>query len=98
MLTRQAVEILVEAAVDKATQDFNYDRFHGGDLSLEKLVTVLNTPPMMAARRVVLVQGLEKLSAQGKDFLASYSNRPSNGTVLILAAGERIKIDKKKLA
>lgn len=96
MLTRQAVETLVEAAVDKATADFNYDRFHGGDLNLEKLVTVLNTPPMMAPRRVALVRDLEKMSAQGKDYLASYSARPSAGTVLILAAGERIKVDRKK--
>ncbi len=95
-LTRQAVETIIECAVDKATADFNYDRFHGGELNLEKLTTVLATPPMMAQRRVVLLRDLEKASLPAREMLSEYAARPSSGTVLVLAAGERIKVDRKK--
>ena len=50
-LTRQAVEIIIECAVDKATADFNYDRFHGGDLNLEKLVTNTESGPYRSTAR-----------------------------------------------
>jgi len=95
-LTRQAVAVLLEHAVDKATADFNFDRFHGADLNVERLLTVLNTPPMMAPRRVVLVRDLEKTSLPGKQMLADYAEKPMKSTVLILAAGERIRIDARK--
>ncbi|MCE5272210.1 DNA polymerase III subunit delta [bacterium] len=95
-LTRQAVEVILECAVDKATADFNFDRFHGGDLNLEKLVTVLDTPPMMAPRRVVLLRDLEKAALPAKEFLSNWAVRPGSGTLLVLAAGERVRIDRKK--
>jgi DNA polymerase III subunit delta len=95
-LTRSAVEALVAHAVDKATADFNYDRYYGADLNAETLITTLRTPPMLATRRVVLVRDLEKLSPRGKDLVADYAERPSDTSVLILAAGERIRVDRKK--
>jgi DNA polymerase-3 subunit delta len=95
-LTRQAVESIISLAVDKAAADFNFDIFHGADLNIEKLSTVLSTPPMMALRRVVLVRDVERLAARDKELLADYAEKPVKSTVLILAAGERIRIDARK--
>ncbi len=96
LLTRRAVETLVAAAVDRATADFNYDVFHGGDLNPERLATLLATPPMMAPRRVILVRELERAGAREKAMLADYARKPSADMVLVLAAGERVRIDQKK--
>ena len=95
-LVRQAVDRILEHAVEQATKDFNFDRFHGANLDINRLATVLNTPPMMASRRVVLLHELEKTSATVKQYLAEYAEKASDTTVLVLAAGERIRIDKKK--
>ncbi|MEA2063642.1 MAG: DNA polymerase III subunit delta, partial [Gemmatimonadota bacterium] len=83
-------------ADSSTARDFNFDRFHGLDLETDRLSTALNTIPMMAARRVVLVRGLERASPKAREYLAGYAAKPSNTTVLVLAAGERIRIDKKK--
>ena len=95
-LTGQAVDEILEYAVEPATRDFNFDRFHGADLDLGRLATVLSTPPMMASRRVVLVRELERVSPKAKQYLADYAGKPSDTTVLVLAAGERVRIDLKK--
>jgi len=95
-LTRQAVETIVSHAVDQATADFNFDRFHGADLNAERLATVLHTPPMMAARRVILIKEFELSSPRDKQMLADYADKPIQSTLLILACGERIRIDQRK--
>ena len=95
-LTRQAVEAIAAAAVEKATADFNYERFHGAELNPERLLNSLCTPPMMARHRVILVRGLEKAGPKVKEMLAGYAEKPNSSTILILAAGERIRIDKRK--
>ena len=95
-LTGQAVDVILKYAVEQATRDFNFDRFQDADLDVSRLATVLNTPPMMASRRVVLVRELARISAKAKQYLGDYAEKPSDTTVLILAAGERIRIDLKK--
>jgi len=95
-LTRQAIDTVVERAVDKATADFNYERFYGADMNADGLFTSISTPPMMAPRRVVLVRNLEKANLKSKETLAEYAGNPVASTVLILAAGERIRIDSRK--
>ncbi|MBN2289348.1 MAG: DNA polymerase III subunit delta [Candidatus Glassbacteria bacterium] len=95
-LTGQAVDTILGQAVDQATRDFNFDRFHGADLDASRLATVLSTPPMMAPRRVVLIRDLEKVQPRVKQYLTDYAENPADTTVLVLAAGERIRIDQKK--
>ncbi|MBW7997230.1 MAG: DNA polymerase III subunit delta [Candidatus Glassbacteria bacterium] len=95
-LTRRAVETLTAHAVDSASADFNYERFHGPDMNIERVLTSVATPPMMAARRVVLVQELDKAQLKVRELLADYAEKPSDSTVLILASSSRIKIDKRR--
>ena len=95
-LTRRAVDTLTGYAVEPAAADFNYERFHGPDMNIERVLTSVATPPMMARRRVVLVQEVDKASLKARELLAQYAQKPSDSTVLILAASSRVKIDKRR--
>src|SRR5919204_4628014 len=55
-LKEEALRYLIEAAVDPATRDFNLEVRHAADLDAETLGVLVNTPPIMASRRVVVVR------------------------------------------
>ncbi len=77
------------AAVEPASRDFNYDARSAGDLDGEALHALVETPPMLADRRVVVVRGLEQWRANASiwQVLLRYLERPSPSTVLILVHG-----------
>jgi DNA polymerase-3 subunit delta len=83
----QAVTALVNAHLDPATADFNLDRLRGRELDLEQLASILNTPPMMAEWRVVVVSETEGLAAssRAKELLLSTAEAPPAGLALILS-------------
>jgi len=95
-LTRQAVEAITDKAVDRATADFNFERFHGPEIDPGGVLNSLATPPMMAARRVVLVRDFDRAATQAKELLAGYAARPNLSSVLVLACAERVKIDARR--
>lgn len=64
-LRDDAARILVEAAVDPATRDFNLDTYRASDVSPETLAASLAMPPVMAPRRVVALFGAERLTPTG---------------------------------
>ncbi|WP_419947807.1 DNA polymerase III subunit delta [Candidatus Palauibacter sp.] len=68
-LRDEAARQLVDAVVDPATRDFNYDQFHGEDVSGEQLASTLAMPPMMAERRVVFVRDVERLGTKARNVL-----------------------------
>lgn len=65
-LRDDAARRLADAAVDPATRDFNLDIFRGSDVTPEALASALAMPPVMAARRVVLLTEAEKLTPTGR--------------------------------
>jgi len=92
VLKDEAVRLLVDAAVPEA-RDFNCDTRFAGDLSPESLNALVNTPPMMAERRAVVIRGIEQLGKRKsgvRDELLRYLANPSPDTllVLIVVAGE----------
>jgi DNA polymerase-3 subunit delta len=101
-LKEQAVRQLIAAAVDPATRDFNLDSRNAGDLDVESLGSLLNTPPMMAERRVVVVRDVASLRKAARaaldDHIARTSKRGASSAdvvvVLVAAGGERAKPDK----
>lgn len=101
-LKEQAVRQLIAAAVDPATRDFNLDSRNAGDLDGEALGSLLNTPPMMAERRVVVVRDVASLKKDARaaldDHIARTSKRGASSAdvvvVLVAAGGERAKPDK----
>jgi DNA polymerase-3 subunit delta len=84
-----AARVLVDAHLDPATGDFNYDLLRGSDLDVERLASILATPPMMAEWRVVLVREVEQLSSSSRfrDLLLATASTPPPGLALILVSG-----------
>jgi len=86
ILKEEAVRVLLDRAVDPALRDFNVDVRSAPDLDPAELRALVDTPPMMAERRVVVLRGIEGLRAKSraKEELVSYLARPNPTTTLIL--------------
>ncbi len=81
-----AAHTLVDAHLDPATADFNYDLIRGSEVSLERLACALGTPPMMAEWRVILLKETQALasSQRSRTLLLRVAESPPPGLVLIL--------------
>jgi len=89
LLKDELIKAVVAKVLDPAMRDFNLDQRTATALDPESLGTLLNTLPMMADRRVVIlrdVEGWQKRS-RGRAALLRYLERPSPETVLILVHG-----------
>src|SRR5262245_22529598 len=93
-LKDDAVRQLVTAAVDPATRDFNLDVRRGGEIDAETLQSLLDTPPMMAERRVIVLRDVGALKRAERQALERYLAKPAPDTVLILVAPVGAKPDK----
>jgi DNA polymerase-3 subunit delta len=92
-LSRQYAQWLRERALMGAIEDFNLDRWsaHDGGFDVARVVAAARTPPMMADRRVVWVQGVEALNLLPRERvedLLGYVSRPEPETLLILEGGK----------
>jgi len=89
VLKDEAVRALLERAVEPGARDFNVDQRVAADLDPESFHALVNTPPMLAATRAVVVRGLEQLrkNAKIRGELLRYLEAPSPTTVLILVQG-----------
>src|SRR6266705_3266637 len=89
VLKDEAIRALLERAVDPAARDFNVDQRSAVDLDPESFHTLVNTPPMLAAARMVVIRGLEQLrkAAKVRQELARYLDSPNPTTVLVLVQG-----------
>ena len=86
VLKDEAVAALLDATVEPGLRDFNVDQRAAGELDAEALHNLVNTPPMMAERRLVVLRGVEQLrkKSRARDALLAYLERPSRDTVLAL--------------
>ena len=90
VLKDEAVRALLEAAVDPTARDFNLDNRFAADLDAETFNALVNTPPMLAERRAVVLRGVDQLGKRKsklRDELVRYLAAPNPSTVLILVAG-----------
>ena len=92
VLKDEAIRALIAAAVGESS-DFNLDVRFAADLTPESFHALVNTPPMLAERRAVVVRGVEQLGkrkTQLRDEVVRYLAAPNPTTVLVLvvAAGE----------
>ncbi|HEV3484239.1 MAG TPA: DNA polymerase III subunit delta, partial [Vicinamibacterales bacterium] len=93
-LKEQAVRQLVEAAVDPATRDFNFEVRRGAEVDAETLGSLLGTPPMMAERRVLVVRDVGALRKDARAALDRYVKSPAADAVVLLIAPAGAKTDK----
>lgn len=89
VLKQELIEALLAGALDPSVRDFNLDVRQAGDLDGESLNALIETPPMLAERRVVVVKGLEQWRRNAKvwDVLHRYLERPNPTTLLVLVDG-----------
>jgi DNA polymerase-3 subunit delta len=85
---------LVEAAVDPATRDFNFEVLRAGDLDAETLGSMVGTPPMMAERRVMVIRDVTALKNDARAMLDRYLERPAADLLLVLIAPSGARADK----
>src|SRR6266545_2865143 len=93
VLKDEAVRALLDAGLDPAARDFNLDIRFASDLDAEAFHALVNTPPLLAERRVVVVRGVEQIGkrkSKVRDELVRYLAAPNPTTLLVLvvASGE----------
>ena len=83
-----AAKALLERYAESATEAFNVDRIVGTETTVERLASVIATPPMMASWRIVHVKEAEGLAANPKarEVVLRAARSPPPGLVLILQA------------
>lgn len=89
ILKDEAVRSIVERALEPHERDFNLDQRSAQDLDPEGLHSLVNTLPMMASRRVVIVRDIEGWRKRPalRDLLQKYVANPSSDTILLLLEG-----------
>ena len=81
-------QILVEASMD-----FNYDLFYARDTEASKIFDVIETLPMMATRRLVIVRNAHELREQDWKVLMPALENPVDSTFLVFTGK---KLDSRK--
>jgi DNA polymerase III subunit delta len=85
-LREEAVGRVVSVHLDEATRDFNFDQVRGDETSPEALASMLQTPPMMADWRVVVLRGAQGLGQKARAVLESAMAAPPPGLALVVTA------------
>src|SRR3989475_7168364 len=94
VLKDEALRALTARAVETAARDFNVDTRSTADLDAAALRTLVDTPPLLAQTRVVVLRGIEQMRRGSKlrQELLRYLAAPNPTTMLILvqSAGEEL--------
>jgi DNA polymerase-3 subunit delta len=86
LLKVDLVREISDRVLDPSLRDFNFDQRTATSLDPEELSTLLNTLPMMADRRVVVLRDVEgwQKKSRGRAELLRYLAKPAAETVLVL--------------
>lgn len=85
-LLERVLKQLKEAVLTSEAAVFNYAEFAATDGSLRESLDILNTFPMMAPRRMVVVDEIDALDEPEQEALSSYVRQPADRSVLVLVA------------
>ena len=98
-LKEEALAALVELAVDAGSRDFNYDVRYATALDPEALHALVNTLPMMAEKRVVVIRDIDgwTVKSPARKVLLDYVTRPAAETLLVLHQGPPKEGDKDEV-
>ncbi len=83
---RVAARFLLDRYLDPSTRDFNFDRLEGAEVTLERLASAIETPPMMADWRVVHLLEAEAIagSPKARKVILDVAGSPPPGLAFIL--------------
>ena len=89
VLKDEAVRAIVDRALEPHERDFNFDQRVAQGLAPEDVHTLVNTLPMLASRRVVVIREIEawKKKSGAREVLLKYLGNPAPETVLVLVEG-----------
>jgi DNA polymerase-3 subunit delta len=81
----------IAAAIPAAARDFDCEVLRGAEASAEALETAFETPPLLHARRLVVIRDVHALRRDARRTLSAYLKRPSPTTVVLLVqrAGDK---------
>ncbi len=91
------IQKLIETALDASERDFNLDVRYAGDLNAEVLDSVLNTPPLLANRRVVVIRDVTAMKKGARQILERYLASPAQDLLLILVESGPLAKSEKTL-
>lgn len=86
LLLDRGVRRLKDRLAKVADLDFNMETFDGDGASADDVVNAANTMPFMSERRLVVVRGVDRMSAVDQGALADYAKDPAPYTALVLVA------------
>jgi DNA polymerase-3 subunit delta len=89
ILKDEAIHEILDVALEPQDRDFNLDQCGAAGMDAETLHSLVNTLPMLAARRVVVIRDIEvwKKKPAIRDVLLRYLANPASDTLLILVEG-----------
>lgn len=87
-LKEEAAQRIAAAHLDPTTRDFNFDQFRGNELDPETLASRLETPPLMAEWRVVIIRDAQALASSSRlrAAIEALLERPVPGLAVVLLA------------
>jgi DNA polymerase-3 subunit delta len=94
LLLDRAVKRLRDRLAKVADLDFNLETFEGDASSADHVVNAANTMPFMSERRLVIVNGVDKMNPADLESLAAYAKDPAPFTCLVLVATKMAKNSK----
>jgi DNA polymerase-3 subunit delta len=94
LLLERALRRLKDRIAEVADLDFNYEAFDGDTADPSAVVAAANTLPFASERRLVIVRGVDRMSAAGQAVLAEYAQDPAPTACLVLVAA-KIRKDSK---
>ena len=92
-LKEEKIRALIDRATDPGTRDFNLEVRRASETDAGALGLALDSLPMMAERRVVILRDVTTLKKDVRTVLAKYLERPAADAVLVLVAGTGTKPD-----
>jgi DNA polymerase-3 subunit delta len=92
-LKEEKIRALIDRATDPGTRDFNLEAKRAAEVDAGSLGLALDSLPMMAERRVLIVRDVTMLKKDARAVLAKYLERPAPDTLLVLVAATGAKPD-----
>jgi DNA polymerase III subunit delta len=92
-LKEEKIRALIDSATEPGTRDFNLDVKRAAEVDAGSLGLALDSLPMMAERRVVILRDVTTLKKDARAVLAKYLERSAADTLLVLVAAAGTKPD-----
>lgn len=92
-LIEESLRALVESGLGEGLRDFNLNTFYGQDCDASLVRDAIETLPMMAQARVVVLREAQELTDKEWEILLPLIDSPVESTIFICVAN---KIDKRK--